>query len=82
MKKGVVDSKSLTSGIDLVPTLCDLTGIPVPENLSGKSLKPVLTGQTDKIDREYIIVESSSGYQINDGRLSIQPLRVEIRKRL
>ena len=68
VKKGVVDSKSLTSGIDLVPTLCDLTGIPVPENLSGKSLKPVLTGQTDKIDREYIIVESSSGYQINDGR--------------
>lgn len=68
VKTGVVDSKSLTSGIDLVPTLCDLTGIPVPENLSGKSLKPVLTGQTDKIDREYIIVESSSGYQINDGR--------------
>ena len=68
VKKGVVDSKSLTSGIDLVPTLCDLAGIPVPENLSGKSLKPVLTGQTDKIDREYIIVESSSGYQINDGR--------------
>ena len=33
-----------------------------------RSLKPVLTGQTDKIDREYIIVESSSGYQINDGR--------------
>lgn len=68
VKKGVVDSKSLTSGIDLVPTLCDLAGIPVPENLSGKSLKLVLTGQTDKIDREYIIVESSSGYQINDGR--------------
>lgn len=31
-------------------------------------MKPVLTGQTDRIPRDYIIVESSFGYQINDGR--------------
>lgn len=68
MQKGVVDSKNLTCGIDLVPTLCDLAGISIPKGLSGKSLKPVLTGQTDRIPRDYIIVESSFGYQINDGR--------------
>ena len=59
IQKGVVDSKNLTCGIDLVPTLCDLAGISIPKGLSGKSLKPVLTGQTDRIPRDYIIVESS-----------------------
>ena len=68
VKKNIVDSINLTCGIDLVPTICDLAGIPIPENLSGKSLKPILTGETNKIDRDYIIIESSSGYQINDGR--------------
>lgn len=67
IEKGVVDTGNLTCGIDLVPTICDLAGIAVPDNLPGKSLKPVLTGQADKINRNYIIIESSSGYQINDG---------------
>lgn len=68
IKKDVVDSRNLTCGIDLVPTICDLAGIPVPKNLSGKSLKPILTGKTDKVNRDYIIVESSLGYQLNNGR--------------
>jgi arylsulfatase A-like enzyme len=32
---------SLTEFIDIYPTLCDLAGLPVPEQLEGKSLKPV-----------------------------------------
>ena len=68
IQKGIVDSKNLTCGIDLVPTMCDLAGIPIPKGLSGKSLKPILTGQTVKMSRNHIIVESSSGYQIHDGR--------------
>lgn len=67
IQKGIVDSKNLTCGIDLVPTICDLAGISVPKGLSGKSLKPILTGRVESIPRDYIIVESSSGYQINDG---------------
>ena len=67
LQKGIVDSKNLTSGIDLVPTICDLVEISVPKDLKGKSLKPILKGETSKIQREYIIVESSSGYQINNG---------------
>lgn len=68
VKKGRIDSKNLTSGIDIVPTICDLAGIPIPDNLSGRSLKPLLTGKSDKIDRDYIILEASAGYQIIDGR--------------
>ncbi|MGJ8698109.1 MAG: sulfatase [Verrucomicrobiaceae bacterium] len=41
MKKGQ-RTKALTELVDLFPTLCDLTGNPVPENLHGLSLKPIL----------------------------------------
>lgn len=68
VKKGVVHSNNLTSALDIVPTICDLAGIPVPDNLPGKSLKPIVAGNADKIDRDYIILESSFGHQIHDGR--------------
>ena len=29
--------------IDLLPTLCDLTGVPPPAGVDGLSLRPVLT---------------------------------------
>lgn len=35
-------TKALAELVDLFPTLCDLTGIPIPQNLHGLSLKPVL----------------------------------------
>jgi len=31
--------------LDVLPTLCDLTGVETPSTVQGKSLKPVLTGQ-------------------------------------
>jgi arylsulfatase A-like enzyme len=37
-------SDSLCYLIDIYPTLCDLTGIPVPETVEGKSLVPAMNG--------------------------------------
>jgi arylsulfatase A-like enzyme len=34
---------------DLYPTVCDLTGIPIPATVEGRSLGPVLTGLTREI---------------------------------
>ncbi len=34
---------------DLYPTICELTGVPVPSGLDGKSLAPVLAGKADKV---------------------------------
>jgi arylsulfatase A-like enzyme len=31
--------------LDILPTLCELSGIPIPETAQGKSLKPVLMGK-------------------------------------
>jgi arylsulfatase A-like enzyme len=35
--------------MDLFPTLCDLAGLPVPEGLDGRSLAPVLRGESDGV---------------------------------
>jgi len=39
-------SHSLMESLDLFPTLCDLTGVPSPGNLEGKSLRPLLDDPT------------------------------------
>lgn len=40
--KGGQTCHSLTEFVDVFPTLCDLSGVPVPTNLAGKSLKPLM----------------------------------------
>ena len=35
--------------LDVLPTLCDLTGVPIPETAQGKSLKPVLNGKSKTV---------------------------------
>jgi arylsulfatase A-like enzyme len=42
-------SDALVSLIDLLPTLCDLTGVPAPNGLDGLSLRPVLEQRTGKV---------------------------------
>ena len=34
---------------DLFPTVCDLTGLPIPETIDGKSLRPVLDGTVEEV---------------------------------
>ncbi|QDO94287.1 sulfatase-like hydrolase/transferase [Formosa sediminum] len=35
--------------LDVLPTLCDLAGIDIPETVEGKSIVPVLKGQQDEV---------------------------------
>ena len=46
------DTGTLASGIDIVPTLCDLAGIEPPPDCRGRSLRPPVTGA-----REYTVAE-------------------------
>lgn len=52
----VTDSTNLVSGLDVFPTFCDYAGIPVPDAVLGKSLKPVIEGKKQAI-RPYIVTE-------------------------
>jgi N-sulfoglucosamine sulfohydrolase len=48
--------RSLISNVDLLPTLLDLLGVPIPQNVHGKSFLPVLLGHKDQ-HREFILAE-------------------------
>jgi choline-sulfatase len=69
IKKGISnDTLLVCNGLDIVPTICDLVGIQTPQNLTGISLKSYLTSQEKHPKRDYLVTESSTGYQITDGR--------------
>lgn len=51
---GVIDA--LVSHVDLYPTLCDLLGVDAPAWLQGKSLLPLIRGETHDV-RDHIFAE-------------------------
>jgi choline-sulfatase len=44
------------TGIDLMPTLCDLAGIPIPKQTRGESLKNLIANNTTTQERKYLVV--------------------------
>jgi arylsulfatase A-like enzyme len=42
-------SDALVYLFDLFPTICDLTGTPIPDSVEGKSLVPIMQGKKDKV---------------------------------
>ena len=53
-KKRVVEEP--VTNLDWLPTFCDLAGCGVP-NADGLSLVPLINGQADKLDRQFLFVE-------------------------
>lgn len=51
--------KLVNTGIDILPTLLDYAGVKIPKNLAGYSLKPILTDNSPKKWRDYIVVETN-----------------------
>ena len=47
--RGVV-SDALVSQVDLFPTICELTDVPAPDWLQGRSLVPLLTGERTEVN--------------------------------
>ncbi len=45
--------RALASGEDVTPTLLEAAGLPVPSDMSGRSLLPVLTGERESV-REFV----------------------------
>lgn len=61
--RGSLCESAMISGVDLMPTLLDALGIPVPADVDGRSFLPLLDGEAQS-DREHVFTQyglSSSG---------------------
>ena len=66
---GRLDSTHLaSSGIDLLPTLCDFAGGAVPESPPGRSLKPLALDDHVSGWREHLVVETIAGRMLRTKR--------------
>mmetsp|Transcript_15862 Transcript_15862/g.31870 ORF Transcript_15862/g.31870 Transcript_15862/m.31870 type:complete len:207 (-) Transcript_15862:212-832(-) len=45
--------------IDVFPTLCELSGLPIPPKLHGRSLLPLVTGQSDAVRKGAITLNDA-----------------------
>lgn len=58
-RAGAVDRDHLVStGLDLIPTLCDFAGLEKPAALKGRSIKPLAVGEPVESWRSHLVVES------------------------
>ena len=57
--------KQVASNIDILPTLLETCGLPVPGHVQGQNLLPVIRGEREALDRDYAIVEVK-GYSCCD----------------
>ena len=56
---GLVDREHLVStGLDLIPTMCDFAGVPAPQALKGRSVKTLADGKPVKAWRSHLVVEN------------------------
>ncbi len=58
------NESSLVSSLDIAPTILDLVGIEAPSEFRGHSLKPLLEGENDRLDKRSALI----GYSDNRRR--------------
>ncbi len=59
-KQNGLQSASLVELLDVYPTLCDLAGLPLPNNLQGKSLRPILEEKDAKV-HDFALTQARRG---------------------
>jgi choline-sulfatase len=68
-RPGLVDRANLVStGLDLIPTICDYAGITPPAGLLGRSVRPLAEGRAWPAPRPYVAVETHYGRMVCSGR--------------
>jgi arylsulfatase A-like enzyme len=58
----------VSTGLDLLPTLCDYAGIEAPADLPGRSLRPLVAGE-DPAWRDRVVTETIAPDEGLDGRM-------------
>jgi len=69
MQAGLVDDRHLvSSGLDILPTLCDYAGIDLPPTAMGRSLRGIAEGGADPGWRSYVVTENQTGRMLRTAR--------------
>ncbi|TAN38714.1 MAG: sulfatase [Verrucomicrobia bacterium] len=67
--RGAVDREHLVStGLDLIPTLCDFAGIAIPAELKGCSVRKLAEGSTVEDWRKTLVIENENSRILHMGR--------------
>jgi arylsulfatase A-like enzyme len=66
-RRGAVDTRTLVSGADVLPTLCDYAGIDAPRAVRGRSLRAAVDAST--LEREFVVSELLYGDRSKAGRM-------------
>ncbi|WP_373519351.1 sulfatase-like hydrolase/transferase [Pricia sp.] len=51
------DSEEMALNIDVPPTILDLAGVQPPKSWQGKSLMPLVSGKTNSLERDTVLIE-------------------------
>jgi arylsulfatase len=66
------ETEGLSSHVDLMPTLLDIAGAPVPESLEGVNLTPMITGKAKSVqDEVFIEVRKTTSIITSDWKLGV-----------
>ncbi len=69
VQAGRVDAEHfISSGLDLIPTLCDCAGVPVPSALKGRSVRPLAEGRAVADWRSFLVVENRRSLLVHTGQ--------------
>ena len=67
-RPGYVNRGHLVStGLDLIPTMCDYAGIKPPDALLGASVRALAEGRKPKAWRDFVVTETEFGHQFGQG---------------
>ncbi len=68
-KAGTLDRRSLVStGLDLIPTMCDYAGVEVPAGLRGRSFRPQVDGRKGAEGRDCVVGQTNTGRMLRTAR--------------
>ncbi len=63
------NESSLVSSLDIVPTVLDLVGVDAPADLRGRSLKPLLEGNRDRLNERSELIGYSDNRRVRDAMM-------------
>ncbi|GGK48044.1 MULTISPECIES: sulfatase family protein [Flavobacteriaceae] len=58
IKKNSYSKVPISNGLDLYPTICEYANVAYSKELLGKNLKPLFEGETENLNRDYVVVET------------------------